>query len=86
MTRVVSPWDSGYVSHKSVFNEIREVFVHVQTHIHWRKSYGEGGFDFSGSYDNVFIYGNSAVFACEAINADDVAVLIFAVGWPKQLH
>ena len=39
---------------------------------------------FAGLNDDVFVDGYTSVFACEAVDADDVAVLVFAVSWPSN--
>ena len=70
--------------HEAVFDEVSEILVYVKAHVYGCEGDAEGGFDFGGSDDDVFVYGYTAVFPCEAVYANDVAVLVFAVRWPSN--
>ena len=39
---------------------------------------------FAGRTTTYSFMATPAVFACEAVDADDVAVLVFTVGWPSD--
>jgi hypothetical protein len=68
--------------HKAIFNKVSEVLVYVKAHVHRRQNNCFGVSDLAWSYEDVFVYGYTCVFASEAVDSYDALVLVFCVGGP----